>query len=160
MWEVSQVAVTKKRGQALFQWLTIDDIIKLDGMEQYLVQYMGNVTDTFVKQCVDWHFSIATDKGQVNSLKLQDSIIALPNNQAWLCAPVVPCAVSKGARSGTPARFPERGWSPPKQPNGQVQCIKIRSWGNGTLCIVLAPAEGNFRVNSWAPSPARHKRAC
>lgn len=88
--KLAQAPVTKKRGHAQFQWLTIEDIIKLDGIEQYLVQYMGNVTDTFDKQCSDWHFNIATDKGQVNSLKLQDSIIALPNNQAWLCAPVVP----------------------------------------------------------------------
>ena len=70
------------------RWLSVKELMQADGPESYLVQYVTNCSETFSKCCSDWCFSIATDKGVVNGLPLQDTIIALPGNQAWLATPV------------------------------------------------------------------------
>ena len=44
------------------RWLSVKDLMKLDGGESYLAQYVTNASETFTKLCGDWCFSIATDK--------------------------------------------------------------------------------------------------
>lgn len=72
-----------------FRWCGVGDLIQQDGVETYITQFVANCTESFEKSCRDFVFSITTDKGTVNGLPLQDSVVAPPCGLAWICAPVV-----------------------------------------------------------------------
>lgn len=65
------------------------DLISQDGVDSFVAQYVMNSVETFEHMCHDSVFSVATDKGTINGLPLQDTVVALPGNVAWLCAPAV-----------------------------------------------------------------------
>lgn len=88
---VTQPARAKSSAQPpfAFSWQTAKCMIEEDGMCAYLLQYVTNCREALRIVCEDGSFSLATDKGNVNGLPLQDTVLALPNNMAWLCAPTV-----------------------------------------------------------------------
>ncbi|CAK0910335.1 unnamed protein product, partial [Prorocentrum cordatum] len=96
-WEIERVCLKQSHGDAPngpdgfdFKYLKPSDIIDAEGFDSFLCQY--TVCAKSVHQTVGaGHlcFTLATDKATPCNLPLQDSVVALADNQAWICPPQV-----------------------------------------------------------------------
>jgi hypothetical protein len=72
-----------------FSYLSMKEVIAADGIESFVAQYLLNACDTHRQLCPDQVFTMATDKGIVAGLPLQDTVVVLPSNAGYICAPAV-----------------------------------------------------------------------
>ena len=75
-----------KEGGLTMQWRDSSSDLSPDDVDRCMAQYMCNCRDLLVDiPCL----SMSTDKGWVNGLPLQNSVIGTPANHAIVCAPQV-----------------------------------------------------------------------
>jgi hypothetical protein len=84
--QAKQLEKKAESGPISFGWLDLDTSMGGNSMDRRLAQYVLNCEATTASQV---EYSMATDKGQVCTLPLQNSVILLANTTALLACPQV-----------------------------------------------------------------------